>query len=137
MEVLSILDINNTVVNTIVVENKEDYTPEEGLTVGPDGGEINSVWNGTEYIPPVSNVFIDPITFVSNYQGRAALIQAGLFSTVDQMVQTLGTSSLEYQAWEYATNFYRNSPFIISLGAQLGFTSDQIDQLFITANKIL
>lgn len=74
--------------------------------------------------------------FVTNYQGRAALLQAGLFQQVDQAVQALGNTSMEYQAWEYATNFYRNSPFITSLGSQLGLTSDQIDKLFITADKI-
>lgn len=73
---------------------------------------------------------------VTMYQARAALIQAGLFQQVDTDIQSLGSSSLEYQAWEYATNFYRNSPFIVSLGTQLGLTSDQIDQLFIAANNI-
>lgn len=84
--------------------------------------------------------YIDPTpttpNFVSNYQGRAALINQGLFDTVNNYIQNLGTSSLEYQAWEYATNFYRDSPFITSISSALGLTSDQVDQLFIAASNI-
>ena len=43
-----------------------------------------------------------PVTVVTNYQARAALIRAGLFDTVAAAVAQLGPSSLEFQAWEYA-----------------------------------
>src|SRR5262249_34752157 len=49
---------------------------------------------------------------VTNYQARAALINAGLFADVDALVKEAGTDSIVYQAWEYAATIERNSPFI-------------------------
>lgn len=73
---------------------------------------------------------------VTAYQARAALIQAGLFDKVDAFIQTLPKNTTEYQAWEYANYFYRDSPFISSVATTLGLTSDQVDQLFIAASKV-
>lgn len=73
---------------------------------------------------------------VTNYQARAALLQAGLFATVDTMIKTLPVTDPVFQAWEYANNVYRNSPFIVSLGGSLGLTAAQIDGLFILAASI-
>jgi hypothetical protein len=35
--------------------------------------------------------------------------------------------------WEYATEFLRTDPLIASIGAVLGLTDEQIDDLFTTA----
>lgn len=82
---------------------------------------------------PPSRVVPD---FVSNYQARSILIQDGLFELVDGFIKSLGTSSLAYQAWEYANLVYRNSEFIVNLGQELGMTQEQIDDLFIRAELI-
>lgn len=73
---------------------------------------------------------------ITNYQARAALVNAGLFSTVNAFIKALPIDSGPYQAWEYANNFYRNSPFIASLASQIKLTSEQIDKLFIAASLI-
>lgn len=77
-----------------------------------------------------------PITAVTNYQARAALIQAGLFDAVANGVAQLGPSSLEFQAWEYANTFVRDSQFIISMASTLGLSEGQVDALFKAASEI-
>ncbi len=80
-------------------------------------------------------VVFNPVpTSVTNYQARAALVAAGLFAKVDAALrgadQTVQSNQLALQAWDYANNFYRASPFISGLEAGLGLTSAQIDGLF-------
>ena len=38
--------------------------------------------------------------------------------------------------WEYENEMYRNSPDIIYFGADLGFDSEKLNQLFILANTL-
>ena len=72
---------------------------------------------------------------VTNYQARAALVQANLFTQVDQGVRASG-NQLAIQAWDYANNFYRSSPFIAALKSVAGQTDAQVDDLFRAATKI-
>ena len=109
------------------------------------GGDVDAIrgqalnnWAGIPTAPPdVPPSPPAPITVITNYQARAALIQAGLFDTVAGMIQQLGPSSLEFQAWEYANTFVRNSPFIVSMESALGLSEDQVDALFKTSSEIL
>jgi hypothetical protein len=78
---------------------------------------------------------------VTNFQARALLMNmpgsaAGrsLFQDVDDTLRALG--GVEWQAWEYTTIFPRNSQLIATLGAQLGLTDAQLDQMFIAAAAI-
>jgi hypothetical protein len=75
-------------------------------------------------------------TSVTLYQGRAALIEAGLFNDVKSAVTGLGEASLAFQAFEYANHWYRDSPFIAQLAGALGLTDAQIDELFIAAEAL-
>lgn len=70
---------------------------------------------------------------VTLYQGRAALIHAGLFDQVKAAVDAGGQNSLAYQAFEYANHWYRDSAFIAQLAGGLGLAEQQIDDLFIAA----
>ena len=74
--------------------------------------------------------------FVSNYQAREALRQAGLFPTINAAIKGLGEDSSEYQAWEYANNFYRDSPLITTMAAALGMDATAVDALFTAAKQI-
>jgi hypothetical protein len=78
---------------------------------------------------------------VTNFQARALLMNmpgsaAGrsLFQDVDDTLRALG--GVEWQAWEYTTIFPRSSQLIATLGAQLGLTDAQLDQMFIAAAAI-
>lgn len=71
---------------------------------------------------------------VSARQARLALLQANLLSTV-----TASVSSMPQEVqitWEYATEWQRSDPYIISIGTSLGLSSAQIDQLFIAASNL-
>lgn len=71
---------------------------------------------------------------VTPYQARVALSRAGLLNSVEAAVsQANGEMAI---AWEYATTIERNSPFIVQLGTAIGLTSQQIDDLFVTAASV-
>lgn len=78
------------------------------------------------YVPPAPA--IQP---VSPRQARLALLGAGLLDKVQAAVNAAGGATLI--TWEYATQFNRNDPMIVQIGASLNLTSAQIDQLFVTA----
>ena len=72
---------------------------------------------------------------VTNYQGRQALINAGLFNVVDGIVAASTDLNLK-NAWDYAPNLLRDSPFIASLKSAASLTDAQIDELFTAAAAI-
>ena len=80
---------------------------------------------------------------VTNFQARAVLMQmpsstgvAGrtVFDDVNDTLKAQG--GIPYQAWEQANDFTRDGTLVNSFGAKLGLSSDQLDQVFITASTI-
>lgn len=75
---------------------------------------------------------------VSMRQARLALLNAGLLSQVQQLLD--GLTGVEGEAarieWEFAGSVTRNSALIVSIGAQLSLTDAQIDDLFRAAAAI-
>ena len=61
-------------------------------------------------------------------QARLALRQQGLLATVQSNIDALSEES--QIEWEYASVVARNSPLVASLGAALGLTETQLDDLF-------
>jgi hypothetical protein len=78
--------------------------------------------------PPVPRV-------VTNFQARAALMQADLFETVNAAVMG-GSDALAKQAWEYANEITRDGALVNSLATGLGLTSAQLDDLFRAASVV-
>lgn len=74
---------------------------------------------------------------VSPYQARVVLHSAGLLPNIDALMASGSIPEEAKIAWEYATTFRRQSPFIISLGAALGLSDGQIDDLFLAASKVV
>lgn len=72
----------------------------------------------------------------SAFQARAVLRTAGLYDQVKAIMEDPATDPIVVDAWEYETEFRRNSPTILSLGAELGLTDEQIDDLFEQAKTI-
>lgn len=94
-----------------------------------DGSKVvvTRTWTApTPYVPDV----------VTPYQARVALLNAGLLDAVAAMMESTDVDPAAKIAWEYATGFYRNSPFIVSLRSTLGLTPEQIDALFIAASEV-
>lgn len=93
--------------------------------------DVIAIITPEEYIPPV----IVPER-VSAYQARVALSRANLLIDVQALMDDPATDAEAKIAWEYATEFWRDSPFIAALAPGLGMTDQQLDELFIAAEKI-
>jgi len=74
-------------------------------------------------------------TQVSMRQARLALSQSGLLSAVDTAISSLPEqdSAAVKIEWEYAHVVDRSSPWVIQMGAALGLTPEQLDDLFVLA----
>ena len=70
------------------------------------------------------------------FQGRVALSNAGLLSQVEAAINDPTTNQETKIAWEYAIEWKRMSPMIISLATALSLTDEQVDQLFRDAAQI-
>jgi hypothetical protein len=68
---------------------------------------------------------------VSPLQARKALRQQGLLATVQGAVAAADADTQD--AWEYATSFDRNSPFVLGMAQVLGWTDAQLNDLFVLA----
>ena len=68
------------------------------------------------------------------FQGRVALSNAGLLTQVQTAINAADEKTK--LAWEYATEWRRNSPMITELGAALSLSDQQIDDLFKSAAQI-
>lgn len=64
----------------------------------------------------------------SRFQARAALTQMGLLDAAEAVIGQ--ADALTRLAWSEATEFRRMSPTIDAMGAALGLTATQLDDLF-------
>lgn len=70
----------------------------------------------------------------SPFQGRMALANANLLSTVETAISQADEKTIV--AWEYALEWKRNSPMIATLMAALNITDIEADDLFKSAQQI-
>lgn len=128
------LDANGVILNTIVVDSL-DVLPD--LVDAAIGGQIgDSIINGIRIPkPPALPAVPQSITM---RQARLGLLGAGYLATVESAVAAMtGSAGQETQIWwEYSSDVVRNAPLVSQLGAAVGLTIDQIDQLFITASTL-
>jgi hypothetical protein len=73
---------------------------------------------------------------VSRSQAKVALEQAGLLATVEAFMDGPDISTTAKIFWAEEPRFERDSNLINTLGAALGLTSTQIDDLFVAAAGI-
>lgn len=123
-----------------------DPQPEPSAVFAPDiadkmfacDAEVKEGWlyDGKVFAEPPAPPTQPPIVpnEVTNWQARAALHDAGLFDQVDAAVKAAAAQypKISY-AWEYGNTFLRSSEFIVTMAAQLGLSSQQIDDLFVAA----
>lgn len=108
----------------------------EGQTY--DGlGEIPA-WLSTE--APEQPVEPDPVPYsVTRAQGKAALIQASLWSSVLAFVESIEDpteKALAEVALNDTLDWRRDSPFLSQAAAAIGLSSEQLDDLFTAAAQI-
>ncbi len=73
---------------------------------------------------------------VTSVQALTALHNAGLLASVETLMANSQTDPLAVIAYQRATSFRRNSPFIVAVGSAMNLTEAQIDALFIAASQI-
>jgi hypothetical protein len=73
-------------------------------------------------------------TSVPAWKGKAALREAGLLDAVEAAIAAAGGRVQD--AWAGASEWSRDSEFLLSLAATLGLTVEQIDQIFGKADII-
>lgn len=84
----------------------------------------------------------DPVTEWRNslritpFQAKVVLYQSGLLDTVNTMMSAPEADPLAKLAWENAIEFKRLDANIVALGAAIGLTEEQIDQMFVTGATI-
>jgi hypothetical protein len=73
---------------------------------------------------------------VTRFQAKAALLGAGLLEQVEAYMALPDTPMVTKLAWTDTQDFERASPTVAGLSALLGLTSEQVDELFVTASGI-
>lgn len=108
-----------------------DVTP---ITPQP---EVGWRYDGTEFAPPleVAPVVVVP-SVVTAAQGGIALIQAGLMTAVQAVVDAADTPAEVKWAWQRAQDWQRDSPALAYLAQRAGISKKQMDDLFIAAPLI-
>jgi len=119
------------------------YHSVSRVLVGPSYGAIPEGHSATAVEPPESRPGIkllfgydgrwEPhgVPAVTRAQGRLALHRTGLLPQIEAVI---AQADMEARIWyEDAQTWERDHPVVIQLGQALGLTSDQIDQLFLSA----
>lgn len=83
--------------------------------------------------PYIAHVIV-PIS-VSRFQAKAALLSVGVLGDVEEYISE--ADAITKLAWSECMEWRRDSPMVNGIGAALGMTSDEIDDLFITASGIV
>ena len=83
-------------------------------------------------VPPAPPLPVPPV--IPAWKGKAALREAGLLDTVEAAVAT--ASSRVQDAWTGASEWSRDSEFLLSLADGLGLPRQQIDEMFRAADAI-
>lgn len=105
------------------------------LTPPPDAPEGKvALWDGKAWsvgeAPPPLPIPPAVPTVVSPFQARVALMRAGLMAQVEAIMANPETDPETVAAWEYATEFRRDSPTLLALAGALGLSVEQVDELF-------
>jgi hypothetical protein len=82
--------------------------------------------------PPASPAPVPPV--IPAWKGKAALREAGLLNAVEAAVAAAGGRVQD--AWTDASEWSRDSEFLLSLAAGLGLPRQQIDEMFRSADSI-
>lgn len=122
MAIRNILNYNNEIIGQLELP---DNTPEE---VWQKRLEAFKVFPSTQ-----------SISDVTPRQIRQALILSGIsLEQIETALDSLPepTRSLAKIEWEYSIAFKRDRPLVIQVGQMLGWTSEQLDDLWKFANTL-
>lgn len=106
--------------------------PADASLVVIDGEFYNVYLPGDEL--PTAPQQAEVIAPVSPRQLRQALTRTGLRSAVEAAVAAADQDTRDW--WEFATEFDRQHPALVGMAAQLGYTPEQVDQVFALAASL-
>jgi len=118
--------VENGVVTNIVVSDDPELAEDRGWIEAEGGVSIGWTYSNGQFeeVEPQQPVPVE----VTPMRAKLALYAAGLYSQVEAAV---AASAAPVQiAWNNATAFRRDDPFVLAIGQALNLTSDQIDDLF-------
>jgi hypothetical protein len=121
---------------TNIIESDAEFAASIGA-IDATGAIIGWLWDGETFTAPTPPPAIVPQS-VTMRQARLALLQAGLLSNVTSAINALPSPQKEAASieWEYSQTVERNRGFVLLLGAALGLTETQLDDLFILASTL-
>ena len=114
------------------------------LVDGEPNGELLNTQTSQEYLAWIDDgntplPYVPPPPAIPQqvpmWAVRTVLQNDGLFDQAQALIEASTDNALK-NVWEYGNFADRNSNAINSLGAALGLTSEQIDQMFIDANNL-
>lgn len=73
---------------------------------------------------------------LTRYQARAALLNAGLLDDVEALMADASTPREVRLMWQFKERIRRNHPTTIDMASALGWTDEQLDDLFRAAMAI-
>lgn len=125
---------NGVIVNTVEVESL-GAIPGLVAAVGNEG--IGWLYDGQDFTAPTQAPATIPQE-ITMRQARLALLDIGLLVNVQTAINTLPEpdKTKAQIEWEYSNALQRDNPFVTTLGTALGLSSDDIDNLFITASGL-
>ena len=94
----------------------------------------NEARDGLVLQPPAPSAHMVPQQ-VTMRQARLALLGEGLLALVSPAIDALPPADREVARieWDYSSAVVRDRPLVAMLGAALGLSDEELDQLFITA----
>lgn len=113
-------------------------TPPAGAIEVPEPPETGlDKWVNGAWVPHVVDLAaLRAKMHVTTFQAHAAIHRSGLYNAVVELMNDPATDFEVKLAWEKAQHFSRLSPTVAAMGAALGLTDQQLDDLFALAATI-
>jgi hypothetical protein len=110
----------STVVNII-----EGSAPGLALVANDGTAQIGGTWDGSQFLPAPAVV----PEIISPRQFRQSLTHCGFRADIDAAIGQADQDTKDWYA--VATQFERHHPKVISTALALGYTSDQLDEVWL------
>lgn len=131
---------NNVVAEVTDIDPAGRFHPSMIWVACTTDVQPNWVYDGENFSPPAPLQEVVQVPHqVSRAQGKAALIQAGLWQGVLDYVASIEDATqkaIAEVALNDTTYWQRTSPFLNAAATALGLTQEQLDDLFVTASEI-
>ncbi len=107
-----------------------------GTAVATAAGSVGDTYASGTFTRPEPATVVPPE--VTMRQARLALLGAGLLDDVETAIDAMSdpAKTAARIEWDYSNTLRRDHPLVTTLGAGLGLTGGQLDDLFIAASAL-